>query len=217
MRPVAVRPMLALLAVLLPGGAWAHPHIWIAQHVRVIAKDGQYTHVELEWRFDPYSSEVEIPAIDEDGDGKVSDKESKLLIRDVGPEMAKIGFMTWLNTGAKDFRPGKPTAFTARIDDPASFTPPEWDSSAGDAPATKAQPAPAKRPSRNLVYVMRFALPQPAKVVSVTTYDPEDYVRVEVDKASLPAACKLGKHPSRKSEFVRGHPVFADQVSCRLP
>ena len=40
----------------------AHPHIWIQQVVRVVAKDGKYTHVEIEWRFDPFSSEIEIPA-----------------------------------------------------------------------------------------------------------------------------------------------------------
>ena len=46
----------ALLAMLLSTGAEAHPHMWISQVVRVIAKDGKFTHVELEWRFDPTTS-----------------------------------------------------------------------------------------------------------------------------------------------------------------
>ena len=41
--------------------------------------------------------------------------------------------------------------------------------------------------------------------------------RVEVDKATLPAGCALDKHPTYKAEFVPGHPVFADRVTCRLP
>jgi hypothetical protein len=64
---------------------------------------------------------------------------------------------------------------------------------------------------------MRFALPKPVKRFTITTYDPEDYMRVVVDKPSLSKGCTLDKHPARKAEFVPGHPVFADRVSCRLP
>ena len=57
----------ALVALLAPAVGQAHPHIWIQQVVRVTAKDGKYTELEIEWRFDPYASEIEIPPIDEDG------------------------------------------------------------------------------------------------------------------------------------------------------
>jgi len=40
--------VLGLAAMLAPAFAQAHPHIWIQQHVRVFAKDGKYTHVEIE-------------------------------------------------------------------------------------------------------------------------------------------------------------------------
>ena len=56
----AGRRMKAVLALALAargtpraGMASAHPHIWIQQVVRAVAKDGKYTHVEIEWRFDP--------------------------------------------------------------------------------------------------------------------------------------------------------------------
>ena len=96
--------------------------------------------------------------------------------------------------------------------------PPDWDRSAGDNAGMPMPPnkragepaAPRKKGPRNLVYVMRFALPEPSKLVSITTYDPDDFIRIEVDKASVPAGCKLAKHPSYKAEFVRGYPVFAD-------
>jgi hypothetical protein len=61
------------------------------------------------------------------------------------------------------------------------------------------------------------ALPQPAKTLTITTNDPEEFIRVEVDKTKLPAGCERGKHPSYKSEFIPGHPVAADMVSCKLP
>jgi hypothetical protein len=38
-----------------------------------------------------------------------------------------------------------------------------------------------------------------------------------VDKETLSKGCILDKHPTRKSEFVPGHPVYADRVTCQLP
>ena len=215
--------LMALAGLLAPAMAAAHPHIWISQSVRVVAKDGKYTHVEIDWKFDPESSEDEIPAIDEDKDGKISPKEVELLARDTMASLEKFGFQTWLNTGGKDFRPERASFFTARIESPATFTPPDWDRSAGDGekmPANKRQELSGARhagPPRNLAYTFRFALPQPTKAFTITTYDPEDFMRFEVDKATLPAGCRFAKHPTYKSEFVPGHPVFADMVSCKLP
>ena len=213
-----------MVALLAPTLAAAHPHIWIQQVVRIVARDGKYTHVEVEWKFDPFSSEVEIPLIDEDKDGKFSVREIKALEGDMMPELKKDGYMTWLNVGGKDARPPKPPVFTARIDDPATFTLPDWDRSAGDGgmpmPPNKraSEPAvPRPRGPRNLVYVMRFELPQPSKTVQLTTFDPDDFIRVEVDKNHVPAGCTLAKHPAYKAEFVRGYPVFADTVTCQLP
>ena len=197
--------------------------------VRVVAKDGKYTHVEIEWRFDPFSSEIEIPLIDENKDGKFSAREIKALEGDMMPELKNYGFLTWLNVGAKDVRPAKAPAFTARIDDPASFTLPDWDRSAGDKsgmpmPENKRASQPPEslkgpRPTgpRNLVYVMRFELPQPTKVFSITTFDPDDFIRIEVNKDQIPAGCALAKSANYKAEFVRGYPVFADTVTCQLP
>ena len=179
---LAVALVTALAGLLTPAIAVAHPHIWIQQLVRVVAKDGKYTHVEIEWRFDPFSSEIEIPLIDEDHDGRISAPEAKLLAGEMMPEFKKVGYLSWINTGGKDFRPTKPPEFTARIDDPASFVPPDWDRAAGDTagmqmPANKRvdnPEAPRKTGPRNLVYVMRFALPEPSKLVSITTFDPDD-------------------------------------------
>lgn len=214
--------LLALLGV--PAVAAAHPHIWISQHVRPIVTDGKFTALELEWRFDPMSSEIEIPPIDEDKDGKISEEETLSIAADTLPQLQKAGFMTWLNTGGKDFHPTKLPTFTLRIDDPASFTPPDWDHNAGDPdagrpmpPNKRVEPPQSTHGPRNLVYTMRFELPQPTKFLTVTTYESDDYIRYEVDKASVPKDCKLDKHPTYKSEYVPGHPVFADRVSCRLP
>lgn len=217
--------LLAIAGTLVSSAAFAHPHIWIQEVVRVVAKDGKYTHVEIEWRFDPFSSEIEIPLIDENQDGKFSAKETKTLADEMMPELKNYGYLTWLNTGGKDFRPAQRPTFSARIDDPASFIPPEWDRTAGDnagmpMPQNKraGQPdAPRKQGPRNLVYIFRFALPEPSKSVSIVSYDPEDFMRLEVDKTSIPAGCTLSRNPAHKTEFVRGYPVFADVVTCQLP
>ena len=216
---------LAVLGILTPSLASAHPHIVIQQVVRLVAKDGKYSHVELEWRFDPFASEIEIPLIDEDKNGKFSARETKLLADEMLPELKKYGFMTWLNTGGKDFRPAKLPQFSARVDDPATFIPPEWDRNAGDnagmpMPDNKrasGKEPPRKQGPRNLVYIFRFALPEPSKFVSIATFDPDDFMRIEVDKASVPAGCTLAKHPTYKAEFIRGYPIFSDVVTCQLP
>ncbi|MBN9490112.1 MAG: DUF1007 family protein [Alphaproteobacteria bacterium] len=214
-----VASLLAVMAVLLPSAALAHPHIWLLQQVKPIASDGAYTQVELEWRFDPDSSENEIAVIDENKDGSFSPAEVQRLMTDTLQALEQAGFMTWLNTGGKDFKPTKAAAFDARIEDPATFTPPDWDRNAGDKEATPSKPGPKAAPGkrRNLIYTIRVTLPQPTKVLTITTYDPEDFIRVEVDKAKVPAGCSLGKHPTYKSEFVPGQPVAADMVSCKLP
>jgi Protein of unknown function (DUF1007) len=212
----------AIIALLAPVAASAHPHIWISQHVRMIVEGGKYTRVELEWRFDPMASENEIPAIDEDGDGKISMAEAKALADDTLPELQKVGFLTWLNTGGADFHPPQLPTFVARIDDPPSFSPPDWNHDEGDKdagmpmPENKRVTQPEPHSPRNLVYVMRFALPQPVTSLTITAFEADDYIRVEVDKASLPAGCTFDKHPTYKSEFVPGKPVFADRVSCHL-
>jgi hypothetical protein len=205
-------------ALLMPGLAWAHPHIWVSQTVTPIVSGGSYTGVEIEWRFDPESSEEEILAIDEDHDGKLSAEEVRLLAADTMPKLQKDGFLTWVNTGGKDFRPPRVEGFNARIADPATFTPPDWDRHAGDkdAPAEK-HAAPKPQRARNLVYVMRFMLLQPVKAFSITTFDAEDFIRIEVDKPRVLAGCRLAKHPIYKAEFVPGYPVFADTVSCKIP
>lgn len=214
---------LATLLALSPVAALAHPHIVISQAVRAIESDGAYSHVEIVWKFDPHASEDEIPAIDEDKDGTFSEEEIRLLIRDTMPGFLKVGFLTWLNTGGADFNPAREPDFKARIDDPATFNPPEWDRDAGDGmkmPENKRATLPlepTRHSPRNLVYTMRFELPKPVKSFSITTYDPEDYMRFVVDKEALSKGCTLGKHPTRKSEFVPGHPVYADRVTCHLP
>src|ERR1700742_4743224 len=97
---------LALAGVLaVPAAAWAHPHIWISQTVKPVVTDGKYTAIEIEWRFDPESSEDEIPPIDENGDGVISEQENKLLIKDTLPSLQNDGYLTWLNTGGADFHP----------------------------------------------------------------------------------------------------------------
>jgi hypothetical protein len=215
--------VLAAAVALAPVLATAHPHVIISQTVRAIEEGGAYTQVEVEWRFDPHASEDEIPAIDEDKDGRISAEELALLVRDTLSSLQQFGFQTWLDAGDKDFQPRTTSVFTAAIENPATFRPPEWDRSAGDGermPDNKRQelPAdPAAGPPRNLVYTFRFTLPQPAKTFAITTYDAEDLIRFEVDKASLPANCTLDKHPTYKSEFVPGQPVYADRVTCRLP
>ena len=77
------------------------------------------------------TSEVEIPAIDEDKDGKISAEEIELLVRDTMAELAQVRLHDLAEHRRQGFHPTKAPDFTARIDDPATFTPPDWDRSEG--------------------------------------------------------------------------------------
>jgi hypothetical protein len=234
---MTMRALLASLwMALLTAPALAHPHVLIGQVTRFVAKDGAFTHVEVEWRFDPMASELEILSADENRDGQLSAKEVKALAELAMAELKTLGFLTWLNTGDKDFRP-KSATFSARIANPAIFVPEDW-APVSDTPGgpMKGQGSDAKgatepqRPSskprrepRNLVYTLRFELPKPVKSVSVTSLDPEDFVRIELDKKAPweviggSATCALDKHTNVKSEYWSGNPFFADRVACKLP
>ncbi len=219
--------------LLLSPPALAHPHVLIDQVVRFVETDGAFTYVEVEWRFDPMASELEIAAADENRDGHLSPKEVKALSELALSELKELGYLTWVNTGDKDFRPKAPT-FNARIADPAIFMPQDW-APTPDAPGGP-MPAPgnaAKKPTdknakpkqgpRNLVYTFRYALPKPVKTVAVSAVDPEDFVRIELDKKAPweivggNATCAVDKNNSVKSEYWPGNPFFADRVTCKLP
>lgn len=225
----------ALWLALGAAPALAHPHVLIAQVVRFIEKDGAFTHVEVEWRFDPMASELEIAASDEDRDGQLSPKEVKALSELALAELKELGYLTWFNTGDKDFRPKAPT-FNARIANPPVFMPPDWapmaDTPGGPMPPSGGTKGPGtpqgkggkpRQGPRNLVYTFRFPLPQPAKSVAVTSIDTEDFVRIELDRKTAwevvggTADCVVDKHGSVKSEYWPGNPFHADRVTCKLP
>ena len=69
----------------------------------------------------PHNEQTEIPLIDENGDNRLSPQEVNALAKTTLTALQKDGYMTWLNTGDKDFRPPRPPVFTAHIDDPAHF------------------------------------------------------------------------------------------------
>jgi hypothetical protein len=225
--------LVALLASVSP--ALAHPHILISAVVRFIEKDGQFTHIEIEWRFDPMASSMEIVAADADRDGKLSPKEIKAMGDLALPELKNFGYLTWLSTGEKDFRPPKAPTFSAHIADPAVFVPEDWAPTADPPGGSMAKPGAPPKPGakvetkarrfRNLVYVLRYELAHPTKTLSVASVDPEDFIRIEADRKtpheiigkSEGATCKVDKHPTVKSEYWPGNPFFADRVTCTLP
>ena len=65
--------------------------------------------------------------------------------------------------------------------------------------------------------VMNMPMNALKRSATVTSFDPDDFIRIEVDKNAVPAGCKLAKHPTHKAEYIRGYPVFADTVTCQLP
>mgnify|MGYP003328318435 CR=1 FL=1 len=113
-----------------------------------------------------------------------------------------------------------------RIEDPATFTPPEWDREAGDKKEDPGMPMPRNKQveqhapppratPRNLVYVMRYTLPEPTKFLSITTIEPEDFIRFDVDPKTLPIY--IGQ---QVDVFIKGEPVssaFSGKPAAEAP
>ena len=81
---------LALAAALAPRGRLGpSAHVIISQTVRAIEEDGAYTHVEIEWRFDPVRQRGRDSG-DRRGQGRQDSRaeEIALLVRDTLPELA---------------------------------------------------------------------------------------------------------------------------------
>jgi len=122
--------------------------------------------------------------------------------------------MSWINTAGKDFRPAAPPQFSARIDDPASFVPPKWKIRAGD----NAGMPDAAQQAAGTVGAAQDGPAQPGlchafcarahKSWSITTYDPDDFIRIESQGAVRPAATSPA--PEAQGRVIRGYPVFAE-------
>ena len=69
--------LLSLVLVILPVGAGAHPHVFVATGLRLVAEEGRITGIEVAWQYDELYSllVLEDMNLDQDYDGVLSEGE----------------------------------------------------------------------------------------------------------------------------------------------
>jgi len=94
---------LTLLAALATRPAAAHPHVWIDATLGLEMTDGKVTALDIVWLFDEFYSELVRGDFDQDGDGKLSQRELDALVGVSAASLSEHSFFTHLRIG--DDRP----------------------------------------------------------------------------------------------------------------
>jgi ABC-type uncharacterized transport system substrate-binding protein len=144
--------LVALIAVVVPHAATAHPHVFIDNRVTLLFADGAVSGFRTEWRFDEIFTEDMIAQFDADGDGAFSPAESKQVKDGTLPNLKGFHYFTYVYVNGKDLGELEPADFMADIVDGA------------------------------VRFVFSYALPKPVdprlSKLAISIYDHEYYVEV---------------------------------------
>ena len=141
-----------VLAIFLPQGAAAHPHVFIDNRLVFLYADGMITGFRTEWRFDEIFTADMLAQYDADGDGQFSEGESKEVAEGTLPNLAGFHYFTYAKVAGEDIGNLAPSGFRANVADGA------------------------------VRFALTFELPQPIdplrQTLAVSVYDSEYYVEV---------------------------------------
>ncbi|TAN60621.1 MAG: DUF1007 family protein, partial [Magnetospirillum sp.] len=150
---------LALLVLLAPLSARAHPHVMVDVHALVEFKDGKIVSLYMGWKFDPIFSSSLFKDFDRNKNGKLDPAEIKDIEREAFHDTREQDHFTYARTGD---------------------TPVKWP----DATEFKVMGV-----KDSLLYAFRLHLPQPIDprqvTFSFTTYEETFYIDMDFpnDKA----------------------------------
>ena len=108
----------AALALAMPGGAAAHPHVWIDARSEVVF-DAQHrvAALKVSWRFDEFYSQFAIEGLDKDGDGVVSDAELRPLAELNVTSLKEYRYFTYIVADGQDLPYGPVTDYASHFVD----------------------------------------------------------------------------------------------------
>lgn len=110
--PIPIRVLrcaAAVLALLTPGAASAHPHVWVTARAELLYEGGKVRAVRHHWTFDEGYSAVAVQGLDANGDGKTTPDELADLARTNVGSLVDFGYFTSLKAGGARQRFGTPT------------------------------------------------------------------------------------------------------------
>lgn len=94
------RRMALVLFLLVPGLAFAHPHMSLVSSCRFVWKGDALSGVYLDWAFDPYFSADIIRGYDSDKDGAFNPKETDAVYGHAFQNLRKYYYFTFIRQGS---------------------------------------------------------------------------------------------------------------------
>jgi ABC-type uncharacterized transport system substrate-binding protein len=174
------RLLIALLVLLAPAGARAHPHEWVDVASEILFDgQGRVAAVRHHWRFDEGFSAFALQGLDSDGDGLYSPAELQPLAQENVESLGDFEFFTFVSAG--DYKAGFGAPKDYHLD---------WD-------------------GERLTLHFTLPLAQPLSTNSqilLQVYDPEYYIafslpgREAVRFVDTPANCRLAVFPAAKPD-----------------
>ncbi len=98
---------------LLPGTAYAHPHVFIDNTVTFVFSGDKITGFRENWVFDDVFSDQLLQQFDTDHNGKFDAKESKAVGETVLPNVKQFHYFTYVWVDKKELPPIPPKDFKA--------------------------------------------------------------------------------------------------------
>jgi tRNA threonylcarbamoyladenosine biosynthesis protein TsaE len=94
-----LRLSLALLGLLWPALAWAHPHVLCDVHALVEFKDGKIVSLFMGWKFDPIFSATLMKDFDKNKNNRLDPAEIKDIEREAFGDTKDQGYFTYARAG----------------------------------------------------------------------------------------------------------------------
>ncbi|WP_372096592.1 DUF1007 family protein [Tistrella mobilis] len=90
----------ALVHLLQPSPARAHPHVWVTAEATPETLDDKVTAIQLSWTFDPMLSAVLVQDFDRNADGRYDADEQAALTAELLKNMSDYGYFTHVQVDA---------------------------------------------------------------------------------------------------------------------
>jgi ABC-type uncharacterized transport system substrate-binding protein len=107
----------AMIAVMAPSLAVAHPHVWVAVEATVAYGNGTVTGLQQRWTFDDMYTAMAVQGLDKDGDGKYTREELQDLAKVNIEGIEQFAFFTHAKLGEEERKFVVPTDYWLEYND----------------------------------------------------------------------------------------------------
>ena len=95
---------------------FAHPHTFIEVHPTIQVKDDSSTTVHFKWILDDMTSTILVMELDQNGDGKINEKENSYIYREYFSIFKDYSYYTYIKIDGKNIEFPKIENFKATIE-----------------------------------------------------------------------------------------------------